>query len=143
MKLNMETLLIFAGLGQLSMIVVIAIVPRILKWAEQLKTVRDLTRQLFWAYVGYILYAIVAMGLLSVFGPQLLLDKSPLATMLCAYIFIHWTARLLLQFTYFDRKDAPDKIHVKLAEVYLVLLYVYLISVYGYAFYLNIQGPLT
>jgi hypothetical protein len=136
--MNMETLLILAGLGQLSLIVVILIVPRILKWAEQLKTVRALTRQLFWAYVGYMLYAIVAMGLLSLLGPEHLLDKSPLATMLCAYIFIFWTARFVLQFTYFDRKDAPDKVHVKMAEVYLVLLYFYLASVYAYAFYLNL-----
>ena len=138
--MNLETLVILAGLGQLTLIGVMFVVPRVLKWDEQLKNVRALTRQIFWTYAGYILSTNVLMGLVSVFGAGLLLDKTPLATMVCGYIFLYWTARVVLQFTYYGRKDAPNKPYVKYAEVYLVSLFIFCSFVYGNAVVFNLQG---
>jgi hypothetical protein len=138
--MTLENLVFIAGLGQLSLIGVVYIVPKVLNWKEQLKNVRSLTRQIFWTYAGYIFTTNTVMGLVSVFGAALLLDHSPLATLVCAYIFTYWTARLILQFTYYDRKDAPDLPFVKLGEGYIVALFVFLSAVYGSALYVNVQA---
>jgi len=137
---KIKSFVIFAGLGQLSLIAVVYFIPRILNWSEQLQNVRNLTRQIFWTYAGYIFTTNTVMGLISVFGASLLLDQTPLATLVCAYIFTYWTARLILQFTYYDRSDAPDLPFVKLGEAYIVALFIFLSAVYGTALYFNVQG---
>jgi hypothetical protein len=47
--------------------------------------------------------------------------------------------RVLIQFFYFDRTDAPAGLHVRLAEIALVGLFVFLSIVYGAALLLNVR----
>ena len=49
------------------------------------------------------------------------LDRSPLARAVSGYIAAYWGARLLVQFFYFDRSEAPPGAFYKLAEVGLVV----------------------
>ncbi len=46
----------------------------------------------------------------------------------------------MIQFTYFDRSDAPHGTRYIIAEAALVFLFVWLMLVYGVAAYANLKG---
>src|SRR5437899_1148525 len=98
----------FAGAGQLVLIVASLAIPRVLRWREETAKLRPLTRQVFWTYAIYIWATNLSFGLVSTFAPHWLLDGSGLAGAVTGFITAYWAGRLLIQFTYFDRSDAPS-----------------------------------
>lgn len=127
-----EPLVMIAGIGQLALALGSSVVPRLLRWHEDTARLRPLTRRVFWTYAGYIWVTNICMGALSVLAPEWLVDGSPLARALAAYIGLYWGARLLIQFVYFDRADGPTGLKFVVAESALVGLFVFLTAVYGY-----------
>jgi len=73
-----------------------------------------------------------APRVLSTLAPERLLDGSPLARMVAGFIALYWGGRVLVQFFWFDRSDAPPGVHVRLAEVAMVALFVALTGLYGW-----------
>jgi hypothetical protein len=126
-----------AGIGQLVLITASLAIPRVLRWGEDTAKLRPLTRQVFWTYAGYIWCTNLAFGLVSL-RPGWLLDRSPLAGCVTGFITAYWVGRVLIQFFYFDRSDAPPGRLVRLAEVVLIGLFVYLSLVYAAALLLNL-----
>jgi hypothetical protein len=124
-------LLASAGVAQLILVLVSLGIPRWLHWKDDLARLRPLTRQVFWTYAGYIWTTNLCFGLISAFHPDLLLDGSPLATAVCLFIALYWGARVVIQFAYFDRADAPKGPFFLAGEVVLVTLFVGLTIVYG------------
>jgi hypothetical protein len=127
-----KILLVLAGVGQLALALGSLALPRVLRWGDDTAKLRPLTRQVFWTYATYIWVTNVCFGLLSTIAPEALLDGGVLTRAVNAYITAYWGARLLVQFIYFDRSEAPDGFIYKLGEVALVSLFVYLTAVYGY-----------
>jgi len=127
-----KILLVLAGVGQLGLALGSLAVPRVLRWHEDTAKLRPLTRQVFWTYAAYIWATNVSFGLLSTFAPGVLLDRSQLARVVSGYITAYWAARLLVQFLYFDRSQAPVGPFFKVAEALLVALFGVLTAVYGY-----------
>lgn len=125
------SLLRAAGVGQLALVAVSPAIPYVLRWREDTGKLRPLTRQVFWTYAGYILGAHFCFGLLSAVAPAWLLERSSLAGCVAAFITAWWGVRLILQFTYLDRSDAPTGVWIRLAEIALVGLWIGLIAVYG------------
>ena len=128
----MKALLIIAGLGQLVLAAGSLALPRLLRWSDDTAKLRPLTRQVFWTYAAYIWATNICFGVVSTFAPEWLLDRSPLARVVTGYIMAYWGARVLVQFFYFDRSEAPPGAIYKLAEVALVGLFIFLTAVYGY-----------
>ena len=124
-------LVVLAGLGQLGLALASLAIPRVLGWQEDTAKLRNLTRQVFWTYAGYIWATNVSFGLLSVLAPGALLDGSVLARSVSGFITAYWGVRLLLQFTVFDRSEAPPGLQYKIAEAALVLLFSSLTLIYG------------
>jgi hypothetical protein len=131
MTVPWASLIILAGVSQLGIVTGSLAIPRVLRWREDLARLRPLTRQVFWTYAGYIWCTNLAFGLVSTFAPRWLLDHTPLAGAICGFIAIYWGARLVIQFTYFDRTDAPKGPLFSLAEAILVVLFLLLTLVYG------------
>jgi hypothetical protein len=138
----LPVLVFIAGVGQLVLILASLAIPRVLRWREDTAKLRPLTRQVFWTYAIYIWGINLAFGLVSL-RPDWLLDRSPLAGCVTGFITVYWVGRVLIQFLWFDRSDAPPGLLVRLAEVGLVGLFVYLSLVYAAAFLLNlgVLGP--
>jgi len=138
----LSTLIVLAALGQLALVVASLAIPRVLGWRAETAKLRPLTRQVFWTYAAYIWATNLSFGLVSL-RPAWLLDRSPLAASVTGFMAAYWIGRVLVQFFYFDRTDAPAGISVRLAEVGLVALFVYLSAVYGAAllFDLGAIGP--
>ena len=126
-----DHLIISAGIGQLGLVAASLAIPCALRWTEDLARLRPLTRQVFWVYAAYIWCTNLAFGLISALAPRWLLDRSPLAGAVSTYIAIYWGARLVVQFTYFDRADAPKGPLFLVAEAALVVLLLLLTLVYG------------
>lgn len=129
----MKVLLILAGLGQLALALGSLALPRILRWGDDTAKLRPLTRQVFWTYAAYIWVTNICFGVISTFAPDWLLDRTPLARVVAGYITAYWGARVLVQFFYFDRSEAPPGLFYKLAEVALVGLFIVVTAVYAYA----------
>jgi len=129
----MKVLLILAGAGQLGLALGSLALPRILHWRDDTAKLRPLTRQVFWTYAAYIWVTNICFAVVSAFAPHWLLDRSPLARAVAGYITAYWGARVLVQFLYFDRSEAPPGAIYKMAEAALVGLCLFLIAVYGYA----------
>ena len=136
--MNISTLLFFAGVGQIILVLGSLAIPRILHWKQELAKVEPLIQQIFWTYAGYILVTNFSFGIISVFAGEVLTDGSTLATAVTGFITLYWFSRIIIQFFYFERKNFPKGTIHNIGEVLLVALFVYLIIVYGYAFYLNI-----
>jgi len=124
-------LVVLAGLGQLGLAAGSLAIPRVLGWREETIRLTRLTRQVFWTYAAYIWGTNVCMGALSAFAPALLLDGSPLARSVCAYIALYWGARLLLQLFCYDRAVVTTAA-LRLAEIVLAALFAFLAATYGY-----------
>lgn len=120
-----------AGIGQLLLVVASPVIPRVLGWREEVSLLRPLTRQVFWTWAAYIWLTHLSFGLLSTFGAGLLVDRTPLAGVVASFIAAWWSARIIIQFTLFDRTAAPPGFLFKLAEAALVALFVTLAAVYA------------
>jgi hypothetical protein len=131
MTVPWDKLIISAGIGQLGLVAASLAIPRALRWPEDLARLRPLTRQVFWTYAAYIWCTNLAFGLISALAPHWLLDRTPLAGAVSVYIVIYWGARLVIQFTYFDRTDAPKGPLFVIAEAALVGLFLFLTLIYG------------
>jgi hypothetical protein len=129
-----------AGLGQLGLALASTSFPRLLGWRQELGKMRPLLRTMFWIYAAYILGCNVAFGLVSALRPAWLLDASPLAAAVTGFIALYWGARLLLQFTVFDRSDLPAGPGYRAGETAIVLLVAYFVTVYATAFWTNLRG---
>ena len=138
----MRILLMVAGLGQLGLAAGSLAIPRVLGWREDTARLRPLTRQIFWTYAAYIWSFHVCFGLVSLLAPEWLLDRTPLAAAVCGFISVYWGARLVLQFTFLDRSEAPRGAVYVAAEIALVSLFAALTAVYGAALVVHLRaGP--
>jgi hypothetical protein len=135
----MKLAILAVGVGQLVLAVGSLTIPRTLGWREDTAKLKLLTRQVFWTYAGYIWMAHVAFGLVSTFAPGLLLDRTPLAALVCGFIALWWTARVVIQFTWFDRSARPPGATYVLAEVALVGLFIANTVIYWTAVWVNLK----
>lgn len=139
-RIDISSWIFLAGLGQIGLVAGSLVIPKILKWKDELNKVQPLIKQIFWTYAGYILVTNFCFGLISVFATNTLIDKSILATAVTGFIALYWFSRIAIQFFYFDRKNFPDGKILLLGEVLLIALFVFLTLVYGWSFYLNLKG---
>ncbi|MBI3269839.1 MAG: hypothetical protein HYZ53_12510 [Planctomycetes bacterium] len=120
-----------SGLAQLGLAGGSLAIPKVLGWRAETAKLRNLTRQVFWTYAGYIWCAHVCFGALSLFRPDLLLDGSPLAAVVAGFIAAWWGARLAIQFTWFDRAERPPGRLFIFAEYLMVAFFVAMTAVYA------------
>lgn len=138
----LKSAVLLAGVGQLVLAAASLAIPSVLGWKAELMKLRPLTRQVFWTYAGYIWSTNVAFGLASVFMAKELLERSHLAACVTEFIALYWVARCVIQWCYFDRSDAPQGWHVRLAEFGLNGLFVLLTATYAAATWWNLHGGL-
>ena len=135
-----EQAIFWAGVSQLVLVIGSLAIPKVLDWAEDTSKLKPLTRQVFWTYAGYIWATNLSFAILSMASPSSLVDGSFLATAVTIYITFYWFARIVIQFTYFDRSDTPQGIQFVFAEILLVGLFVALVVIYGMSVWVNLSG---
>jgi hypothetical protein len=136
-SIQLDLLLKLAGLAQVALVAGSFAIPKVLNWGNELAKVQPLIKQMFWTYAAYILVINLSFGLLSLFGANELVNGSALALLVTGFITLYWVSRVLIQFFYFDRSNFPTGKWNKLAEVLLVMLFIFLSIVYSLAFHFN------
>jgi hypothetical protein len=139
MNLTLQDLVFIAGIAHFALSAGSLLVPKALSWGMELRSLRPLYRQMFWTYAGYILVTNICFGIVSVAGAQELLDHSFLAKSITLFIAMYWFARLVIQFFYFDRSDAPKGLQYTIGEAALVGMFFMFTLAYSIAFAHNMQ----
>ena len=83
-------------------------VPRRLGWAEDLPKMRSFNRKLMYVYAGFTVLTIVAFGTLTFLLHDEMLRGERAATALAVFIAVYWTARIGVDFLYYEHKDWPE-----------------------------------
>ena len=100
--MNLETLLILAGLGHFGILIASFMVPKALNWKANLASLPPFLRTLFWVYGAFIVLTIAGLGTLTLLHAKAMAEGEPVARSLAAFIAIFWSARLFVQFFVFD-----------------------------------------
>ena len=129
MRAILPQLLFFAGLIQTSVLVASALVPVKLDWSRQLAPLPKLVRQLFWVYGGYVVLAILGLGLIVALNATEIAGGSLLARSLCLYLVAFWGIRLALQLV-LDARPYLTAWWLWAGEAILTLIFVFLVGVY-------------
>ncbi len=130
----MPTLIFLAGAGQLGVLIASALVPFQLKWKTELAVLSRLHRQMYWVYGSYVVLAIAAFGLISLFNARELANGSGLARGVCGYIGVFWGARLALQWIFdIDVKEHLPTWWLRLGYHALTILFAGFTLLYGFA----------
>lgn len=128
-----------AGIGHFAVAAASARAPVVLNWKRELAQLRPLNRQIFTTYAGYILTINLLFGVLSVAAPGLILDGTPLAAIVCGFIFAYWFARVVLQFVYYDASDKPEGLQFVIAEWAFVAMFLYFNVAFAWALAANLK----
>ena len=131
MRELMPRLIFLAGVGQLGVLIASALVPFKLKWKTELLVLSRLHRQMYWVYGGYVVLAIVAFGLISLFNAGELASGTGLARGVCGYIAIFWGVRLVLQWI-LDVKEHLSTWWLRLGYYALTVLFASFTLLYGF-----------
>ena len=132
MRDSLPTLIFLAGVGQLCVLIASALVPFQLKWKTELAVLSRLHRQMYWVYGGYVVLAISAFGLISLFNARELASASGLARGVCGYVAVFWGMRLALQWI-FDVKEHLSTWWLKMGYYALTILFASFTLLYGFA----------
>lgn len=128
-----------AGAGQMLLVLVSPLIPHVLKWREDTRKLRPLTREVFWTYAAYIWATNFWFALICLLLADELLSKTGLAVAVTAFMAFYWGGRLGVQFFYFDRSSAPSGLLPRIGETALTGLFVFLAVTFTAATLYNLR----
>lgn len=96
-----------AGVGHFCVLGASFQVPRRLGWKEDLPKLTPFNRKLMYVYGGFTVLTIMAFGVLTLLLHHEMLRGERAATALAVFIAIYWTARIGVDFLYYEHKDWP------------------------------------
>lgn len=132
MTIELRHLILLAGVGQVCVLVASALVPLRLDWKHAFCSLPKLHRQMYWTYGGYVVLAIIANGLISLFNAEELASGTLLARSFCGYMAVFWGVRLALQGV-FDVQPYLTRWWLRLGYHTLTVLFVFFTAVYVWA----------
>lgn len=110
-----------------------AVFPRRFSWKSELEKVSLLTRQIFYVHHFFIGLVVTMLGALCLFGTSALLQKTPLGAILLGGITFFWLCRLVIQFFIFDASHWRGHRFNTQVHIAFVVLWIYLVGVFGAA----------
>ena len=133
MTIDLATLLLLGGVCHFGILTASALVPRVLRWRDELRKLQPLCRHLVWTHGVFIVLVIVACGLISVAAARDLAGGSRLARLVCGFIAAFWLARLAIQLFLFDATPFLTSAWLRLGYHGLTAVFTYLGLVYAWA----------
>ncbi|WP_110515225.1 wax synthase family protein [Herpetosiphon llansteffanensis] len=82
-------------------------VPKRLNWHNDLAQLTPFNRKIMWTYGGFIVLCIIVFGCLLAWLKSDILQGQPAALGLVAFNGLFWTARVVVDFSYFKHSDWP------------------------------------
>jgi len=130
---TLSNLLVLGGVCHFGILIASALVPRVLDWKGELRSLSPLSRHLIWTHGAFIVLTIVAFGLISVTNAHDLTSGSRLSRSVCGFIAAFWLARLGIQLFLFDARPFLKATFLKLGYHGLTVVFTYLGVVYAWA----------
>jgi hypothetical protein len=130
---TLETLIFISGILHLGTLIGSAQVPKELKFKEELPKLAPLFQHWILFAGGYVVFNILAFGLISLVFSTTLASGEPLARAFCAYVALFWGFRLAIQFCVFDAKPYLRNWFLKLGYYGLTIVFAGHTIVFGYA----------
>ncbi len=128
-------LLVFLGLAHVAF-------PRRFDWKGELQNVSLLTRQIFYVHHFFVALVVTLQGVLCLFWARELLAPSQLARLLLAGLVIFWALRWVFQFFVYDKRLWRGDTFNTRVHILFSLLWTYLVAVFAWALWLQLQAPL-
>ena len=126
--------ILLAGIAHFGILIASATIPFALNWKDSFKGLPPLLRQLFWVYGFFIVFMIIAFGVISIVHAETLaMAASPLARTVSGLIAAFWFARLMVQFFVFDARPYLVNWIYRIGYHGLTVVFVYLVVVFTYA----------
>ncbi len=130
----METLVLIAGIIQLSILSASLLVPSVMDYKSAMISLKPMMRKLIAVYSIYVAGTILFLGLLSVVYPKEILEGGAMK-MIVAFYTIFWGGRLFLQIFVYEMKEFLKEWWMKLGYHMLTVAFTYLTVVYTWALF--------
>ncbi len=124
-------LLWLAGIGHFCVLIASFQVPSRLNWKADLAKLEPFNRKLMWVHGGFAVLTIISFGVLTLALHTELLRGDPAALGLAAFIAIYWTARIVVDFAYYEHDDWPRGRGFVVGHILLTLLFIFLAATYA------------
>jgi hypothetical protein len=131
-----------AGIGQLALVSIGLLLPRILGWPAEFRRLSLLTRQSCWAHFIYLLAGNATLAFVAIIAPDSLLGGDALAIAASLFAATYAASRLPLQFFVYDRGLTHVDPWYKLGEAALLFVYMVMAAGYGFAAWVNLKGSI-
>ena len=115
-----------SGIGHFSVLIASFQVPARLNWKEDLQKLAPFNRKLMWVHGGFAVLTIIAFGTLTLALHDELVRGDRAALGLALFIGVYWTARIVVDFTYYEHEDWPRGLGFVVGHVLLTLLFAFL-----------------
>ena len=122
-----------AGALHFAILTASALVPRTLRWRENLAPLPPFLRRLFWVYGAFIVGVIIGFGALALALAPALAAGSPLARSFCGFVALFWLARLAVQWFVFNPEPYLTSTLLRVGYHALTAAFLFLCAVYGWA----------
>lgn len=129
-----SVLLRLAGLSLIALSLAHFVLPKLLKWPEDLAKLTTINRQIFYVHTAFIVVGILLLGLVCLVIPEVLLAKSQLALVGSGCFFLCWLSRLVCQFLIFTSDITSDRRIDKWMRIFGTLLWIYYTGAFGMLF---------
>ena len=97
-----------AAVGHLCVLAASFQVPARLGWKEDLPKLTPFNRKLMYVYGGFTVLTIFSFGVLTFLLHAEMLHGERAATALAVFIAVYWTARIGVDFLYYEHRDWPQ-----------------------------------
>ena len=130
---TLSNLLVLGGVCHFGILIASALVPRVLDWKGELRSLSPLSRHLIWTHGAFIVLTIIGLGALSLINASELASGAKLARCVCAFISLFWGTRLAVQFFYFAPQEYLQTLMLKIGYYVLTVVFAYLTIVYAWS----------
>jgi hypothetical protein len=126
-----ENLVRLGGVVQLEILLASVQVPKMLNWRGELANLAPFLRRLFYVYGAFIILTIVGMGVISIAFAAEIAASPGLGRAFAGFLFVFWSARLVVQFFVFDAQPILTTPVMRFAYHALTVAFVMLVGIYG------------
>jgi hypothetical protein len=132
--LDLSLHLRIVGICLLALVLLNTLLPRYFAWGAELAKVTLITRQVFIVHAIFICLVLLMMAILSLFFTPLLLQPTPLASVLLGGLAFFWAFRLAAQFLIYSPKLWRGDRFRTAMHILFSGVWIYFAAIYTFAF---------
>jgi hypothetical protein len=121
--MEIKTFILFAGVGQIGIVVANFLLPGILNYRENLAKVSPIIRQIFIGHAAYIVLVVLGFAAISLLFADELCGGSRLGTFFSGFLAFFWLSRVVVQLCYYDRSIKRQH---PIGHIFFTLVFLYL-----------------